>query len=564
MIADKLIMLKLATILDNPGEPLAETQYRDPALLRQLGYNGLVIYETTGLSGVESPESVRDSEIRRWIAQQFDQTRQRIEQAIAAGLDVYFFYDVLSLTRDTVSRDITAFTCKNRPNTLCPASEVALERSVAALRSLLQQWPMVRGVVLRMGDNDAARLPYLIGNDIYTPHCARCSQLGRADRITLVLNQFHDLVVKQMDKRLIARAWNVRPNGLHDSVELCHRVMPRLPGADNPTDDRFVLSFKFTHTDFWRYQRWNPSSLIFRGRPILYELQCQREFEAKGGVPNWQVPLWRDGPPEAPPRNDPGIDTGVSGLAEASGKVNLAGLWAWVRGGGWGGPFVHNETWIDSNVFAVPKLADHPDADPATLAQQWIEQRLHVHDPAVARAITQVLVHSPEIARKGFYIGPFARSKNEPWHPNGDWIQDDLLDARAAWRMIQRLPDSILDEVVREKQEAVEQIAADRNALGQVDNDQSRPVIEPMIHTLIYAESLMETLRDLLAGLVAYRRYQRSKDPAQAETCRKRLIAAQSHWIHHTQRHGSLHGAATAFREIHFWDLTQQILGELG
>ena len=130
--------------------------------------------------------------------------------------------------------------------------------------------------------------------------------------------------------------------------------------------------------------------------------------------------------------------------------------------------------------------------------------------------------------------------------------------------MIQRLPDSILDEVVREKQEAVEQIAADRNVLGQVDNDQSRPVIEPMIHTLIYAESLMETLRDLLAGLVAYRRFQRSKDPAQSETCRKRLIAAQSHWIHHTQRHGSLHGAATAFREIHFWDLTQQILGELG
>lgn len=558
-----MMMLKLATILDNPGEPLADTRYRDPHQLRKLGYNGLVLYETTALSGVESPESLRDAEIRRWISQQFDQIRQRVEQATAAGLDVYFFYDVLSLMRETVNRDLAVFTCRNRPNTLCPASDVALEKSASALRSLLQQWPMVKGVVLRFGDNDAARLPYLIGNDIYTPHCARCSQLGRADRISAVLDQFHKLVVQQMNKRLIARAWNVRPNGLHDSVELCHRVLARLPGADNPGDDRFVLSFKFSHTDFWRYQRWNPASLIFKGRPILYELQCQREFEGKGGVPNWQVPLWRDGPPEAPPRNDPGIDTGVSGLAEAAGKVNLAGLWAWVRGGGWGGPFVKNETWIDANVFAVPKLAEHPETSPRDLADQWVAQRLGIHDENTARAIRQALEHSPEIVRRGFYIGPFARSKNEPWHPNGDWIQDDVLDARAAWRMIQRLPDSILDEVVREKQEAVEQIAADRTALQQIDNDTNRSTIEPMIHTLVYAESLLETLRDLLTGLVAYRRWLKTKDPSQAETIRKRLVAAQSHWIHHTQRHGSLPGAATAFREVHFWDLTQEILGEL-
>src|SRR5690606_33238860 len=122
---------------------------------------------------------------------------------------------------------------------------------------------------------------------------------------------------------------------MHDSVELCQRIAARLPGEE--ADDRLVLSFKFTQTDFWRYQRWNPSSLTFGGRPILYELQCQREFEGKGGVPNWQAPLWRDGAPE--------VAEDVAGLANVADRVNLAGLWAWVRGGGWGGPFVASESW---------------------------------------------------------------------------------------------------------------------------------------------------------------------------------------------------------------------------
>lgn len=549
-------MLKLATILDNPGEPFAKSRYRDPQELRKLGYNGLVLYETTGLSGVDSPDAVSSSEMRRWVGQQFEIIRQRIEQALQAGLQVYIAYDALSLARDVVDRNVATLTCTKRPSTLCPASEATLERSGQALEALLQHYPGVHGVVLRFGDNDAARLPYLIGNDIYSPHCARCSQLGRADRISLIINHFYKLVVEKRNKRLIARAWNVRPNGLHDSVELCRRVQERLPGEE--TDNRLVLSFKFTQTDFWRYQRWNPASLACGRRPILYELQCQREFEGKGGIPNWQVPLWRDGYPEARDGASP------SGLAEVAGKVNLAGLWAWVRGGGWGGPFVSNEAWIDANVCSVPLLADHPTADPGALADGWIKERLAITDPALAAAVRETLIDSPEIIRQGFYIGPYARAKADPWHPNADWIHDDLLDARSAWRIIQKLPDNVLDEVTAEKQAAVERLTRDRSALGPMLNDRNRSTVEPMLNTMSYGVSLFEAMRDLLAGLIAYRRYGKNHDAAVAALCRQRLISAQSHWSNHTQHHGSLPGAATAFREAHFWELTQQILAELG
>ncbi len=560
-------MLKLATILDNPGEPLPESRYRDPHELKRLGYNGLVIFETTGLSGLPGADAPGDGEMRRWVERQFQHVQSAITRGVEAGLEVYIVYDTLSLSRRVVEQGGAGgpggpggaggqgLVCRGKSTTICPASEEAIALSVGALESLLSQWSQLAGVVLRFGDNDAARLPYLIGNDIYSPHCARCSQLGRADRVVAVLERFHDLVVQRLNKRLIARAWNVRPNGMHDSVELAQRIASRLPGKED--DDRLMLSFKFSQADFWRYQVWNPSSLEFGRRPIIYELQCQREFEGKGGIPNWQAPLWRDGYPETVAQSP------RQGLATVAQQVNLAGVWAWVRGGGWGGPFTRNETWIDANVVAAPQLADNPQIDARDLATQWARQRLGIEEDAAVDAVVQTLTHSTQTILQGFYIQPVARQRKSPWHPNGDWIQDDLIDVQAAWRMIQRLPEAELDDVIAEKHSAVERLANDRTALQHAVTDRNHARLDPLVNTLLYAESLFEVLRDLLAGLVAYRRYSRQRTPALATTARQRLLAAQSHWNHHAQRHGSMPGCATAFRESNFWEVTQKMLNEV-
>ena len=548
-------MLKLATTIKNPGEPDVESRYHDAAELKALGYTGRVLFETTGLSGVTSPEVVKDVELRRWIGQTQDAVTRKVEAQHAAGLDVYLFYDLLVLPADLVDRNVMGLTCKHRPDTLCPASDTVFRQALEGLDAMLRRWPDVAGVVLRFGDTDAQRLPHLVGNDLYTPHCPRCSQFGRADRVVHALKQAHGLVVEKHNKRLIARAWNVRPGGMHDAADLAERIASRLPG--DPADDRFVLSFKFTQTDFWRYQPWNPASLVCGGRPILYELQCQREFEGKGGVPNWQVPLWRDGYPESAEAS------AVSGLARAAGTVNFAGLFAWVRGGGWGGPFVKDETWIDANVFAVPRLADDPAADPEAIARDWVAKRLEIKDPDVAESVVRILVASPELARRAFYLGPFAQQKADPWHPAADWIQDDLLDASSAWRMVQRIPEADLDRLVAEKDEAVKGVSAGRRDLQAIAGAKPGPGLDRIINTLLYTESLFEALRDLLSGLVAYRRFQKSKGDADADTARRKLFAAQSHWNHHTQRHGSAPGTATPFREARFWELTQDILAEL-
>ena len=88
--------------------------------------------------------------------------------------------------------------------------------------------------------------------------------------------------------------------------------------------------------------------------------------------------------------------------------------------------------------------------------------------------------------------------------------------------------------------------------------------LDPLVGSLMYAESLAETMRDLMTGLVAYRRWRKSKDAADADAIRRALYHAQAHWNHHVQRVGSMPGVATPFREAGFWDLTERILSEVG
>ncbi|WP_428389347.1 hypothetical protein [Mucisphaera sp.] len=548
-------MLKLATILDNPGEPPVQTRYRDPNELAQLGYNGTVLYETTALSGVPSPDAIKDPEIRSWLNQTWSKLDQQIEANTHAGLQTYLFYDLLTLAADTVEGNASNLCCRGHADTLCPASNEAWDRITHALNALIERYPNIAGIVLRFGDNDAQRLPHLLGNDLYTPHCSRCADATPADRIVHAAERCYNVITNKHNKTTILRAWNVRPNGLHDTAELAAAVVPRLPQAN---DNKLILSFKFTQTDFWRYQAWNPASLACGAVPILYELQCQREFEAKGATPNAQTALWRDGYPETQNPNQP------QGLAQVAQRIPLAGLWAWVRGGGWGGPFIKDETWIDANAYAVPKLADQPDADPHQLALDWATQRLDLKDSdPLIPILADILNRSPEMIRQAFYIGPFARLKPSPWHPNADWIEDDAIDAQAAWRLIQRLPLTDLDAVLDEKTAAADTASKLLAQLKEALRDRDHQTIEPLLGSLVYTESLIETIRDLFAGLIAYRRYNHSKSPKDAEATRKALYHAQSHWNHHTQRLNAYRQIPTPFRETGFWDLTQEILTNL-
>jgi hypothetical protein len=541
-------MLTLAMILDNPGEQPHSTRYRDPRELKALGYSDLIVYPTTALSGLLGPDTLTAPDLRRWVGEQYDAVQKIVAEARAAGMGAWLMFDAPSLAGELVG---SAMLCINQqPRMLCPASDELLDMTGQCLDALLARIEGVEGIVLRLGDSDAPKIPYLTGNDIYAPHCSRCSMMGRADRLVRFITYYYDLVVRQLGRRMIVRAWNVRPNGMHDNADVCRRVVDRLP-----EDDRLILSFKFTQTDFWRFQKWNPSSLVCGGRPIIYELQCQREFEGKGAVPNYQPPLWRNGMTE--------LD-GAIGLADVVDRANVAGLWAWVRGGGWRGPYVSadREMWIDANVYAVPQMAADPKASADELAQRWITQRLGITDEAAAAAILQTLRHSTQTVLDTFYISPYARRRHDSWYPSANFIQDDQIDAEAAWAIVQQLSDAEVDRAVAEKVEAEHRVAEDRRVLQRIAGQMDKQWGAAMPQSLEYAETLTQTLRHLIAGLSAYRRQQRRHDPTQIQATLNAMRQCQSAWSSHTGRAAG-HAAASAFTSENLWDFTQQIIDEV-
>ncbi|MEM7682055.1 MAG: hypothetical protein AAF288_08865 [Planctomycetota bacterium] len=540
-------MLKLATLLDNPGEPALDSQYRDPKVLLDLGYNGLVLYESTAVSGVAAPDDVADPEMQRWVAARFDRLSERITKAAEAGLKPYLSYDALVLPRER------AAALGPNPDLL---ADDAVCASVDALTGMLERWPELAGVVLRLGDNDAKRLPYLVAGDVYrTPPGQPHGQLATAERAARLIDAFYKRVVDRAGKTLIVRAWNVRPGGFHDAPDLAADIARQLPGPED--DPNLVLSFKFTQTDFWRWQAWNPASLAVGKRPVIYELQCAREFEGKGGFPNWQAPLWRDGPPECAPRQTPPGEPEpfAGGLRQASERINYAGVFAWVRGGGWGGPFVTDERWIDANVYAAPRLADDPDIPLQDLAEGWVRDRLAPVRSGVAKAMQRVLFDSVELSRQLFYVGPWAQQRDEPWNPAGDWLRDDLVDAESLRHLLDGLSEEALAAAVREKESAAAAASRLRAELQTAVRDRRDDPLEPLVNSLLSLECFAQALRDLVAGVAANRR----QGPNHVTP---KLLAAQSHWNHYAQRFAALQGVATPFRERRFWELTQGLLDQ--
>lgn len=538
-------MLTLAMILDNPGEQPHATRYRDPRELKALGYSDLIIYPTTAIGGLLGPDTLASGDLRQWVGEQYEAVRKTVTDAHGAGMGAWLMFDAPSLAAELVG---SAMTCINQtPRMLCPASDELLEMAGQCLEALLARIEGVDGIVLRLGDSDAPKVPYLVGNDIYAPHCSRCSMMGRADRMVRFTTYFHDLVVKKFGRKLIVRAWNVKPNGMHDNVDVCRRVVERLP-----KDDRLILSFKFTQTDFWRYQRWNPSSLVCGDRPIIYELQCQREFEGKGAVPNYQPPLWCGGMAEM---------DGAVGLADVAEKVNLAGLWAWVRGGGWRGPYVSTdrEMWIDANVHAVPRIAADPKSRVDDLAKAWITERLGVTDETAAAAVLQTLSHSTQNVLETFYIGPYARRRHDAWYPSANLFQDDQIDAEAAWAIVQQLSDADLDKAVAEKIEAEGRVSDDHRLLQRVAPNMDKHLAHALPLSLEYAQTLAQTMRHLIVGLASYRRQSRKHDTASAMATLTSMRECQKYWSAHTGRAAG-HAGASAFASDNLWGFTQQII----
>ena len=71
--------------------------------------------------------------MRRWVDRQFEVVTERIQQAQAAGLDVYLTYDALTLPREVVDGSPSTLLCKHRSTMLCPGSDQARTLAIVGI-----------------------------------------------------------------------------------------------------------------------------------------------------------------------------------------------------------------------------------------------------------------------------------------------------------------------------------------------------------------------------------------------------------------------------------------------
>lgn len=247
--------------------------------VRRIGYNALSIDEAGFLipltdqradpekqdESAESEFSGRDSdltlpwnpELNRSIRRYRKHYRRLFEMALSEGMKPY-------LTADVWYRIHSRKGLKGK----------ALFAHIGKLIGrLLDDFGELEGIIFRIGESD--------GVDVDSPFRSQLT-LKRPREV----RDFIDLVLPEFEARqrtMILRTWTLGAGPVGDllwnrkTLEKCIPDSARISGS-------FLLSYKFSQSDFLRHQKLNPYALN-SPVPYILELQARREYEGFGEFP---------------------------------------------------------------------------------------------------------------------------------------------------------------------------------------------------------------------------------------------------------------------------------------
>jgi hypothetical protein len=546
-------------IHDNHGELPFKTRFRDPAVLGGMGYEAIVIpdalsaipaaYSEAPTAGAEVAPGVMNLLTPADVEKEID---GQVKAAVAAGMKVFFYADALLLPAHVVKKHPEQFLCDDLSGRLCPAKPAVLAALQDQVQELFDRWPLAAGLVMRTGEVYPEATPHMIGSPLHAGMCAVCKSMSLQDRLVGFIGAMYDVVVGELGKQYVHRAWMPAIAGLpnmHDDPAVYREIVGRLPESA-----KLAFSFKFTRGDFvqgYAAAPFNPC-LLADERPKWIEFQCEREYEGKGAFPNYQAALWQK----------------LLGTLAAEGNLSNRELherfsvWGWSRGGGWGGPYVQREEWIDANVHALAGLFRHPSTPAMELASAWTSATFGVAESAEQTpAIVELLLTSAPTIRKLLYCSGETGTGDSPW------VKDDLLDVEAIWASAQRILDAgRMEEAYREKREAMQGVNRIRQLFDLASPElPNRSQVRGLTNSLAYFSSFAATVVNLFVGFVQFGEWVRAGrgDTLIGAMAVESLERAQAHWQDHTQRHTLLPGAPSVFQENTLWDRTNSCLEQL-
>lgn len=252
----------------------------------RVGYNSITLDDVAHLA----QDPWIEPELQDLIALYACQYRKLFSVCSHHGLDVYLTMDVLSSTQ-AVKKKI-----HNR-------YDLAKEFLLRQVKTILTQFPEVRGLILRIGECD--------GKDVKGDFTSKLviRTPGQANQLLcdlLPLFEAHQ-------RYLILRNWTVGAYPIGDFIWHRGTIAKVLKGIESPC---FILSLKYGESDFFRYLPLNKSFFHLKVKKII-ELQARREYEGCGEYPSfigWDYQNY------------------ARQLLQAE---NMAGISVWCQTGGW-------------------------------------------------------------------------------------------------------------------------------------------------------------------------------------------------------------------------------------
>lgn len=401
-----------------------------------------------------------------------------IEIAHQNGLKVYMGSDMATFTTP-----LKNYILKNNGKTDTENKEFWKIYQSGA-KELFETMPGVDGLLLRIGE--AGSVYNRPGWDYYSELSVTTDK-----GVQMMLNSFIE-VAEHYNKLIIFRTWSVgvgQTGDLHTNTATYHRVL------DSIQSNNLVVSTKYCSGDFYSWLPFNPTLAKGKHRRIT-EFQCRREFEGLNAFPNYMAPLHQQALQQFSANNK-----------------HFEGFWLWSQEGGplRAGPLslypLHGFNVItDANVFATAKLAQNPFADLQQITNDWVKFYFG-EDSLLVNNVTEMLLISHDITRKGLYISEFAQYDIramglEP--PPMMWIFEwDMVGASSsALGSIYYVCKANLKSAVAEGYEAIEGVKKMKVLAGEASGKASKNQsdYEKLLSSLDYQQNLFTVL-------AAYRSY---------------------------------------------------------
>ncbi len=373
----------------NPGEPLFETKYNDPQVLRAKGYNGQVIkaFPQAALTYDKLDPSLmpQGSPQRKWAEDYGRFIDGRLAAAKAAGIPVFNFTDVLVVPETLLLKYFEEMTVGSGEITKKLIEENRVEAIHGSMHgtdrriSILK--PMTRKVVLAQIDELFTRFPDLSGifvrfGETYlhdTPfHVGGSPVGGGAEEHRALINLLREEVCVKRGKMVFYRTWGW--DGFLTDPAYYASIVDSIEPHPN-----LLFSIKHSQGDFTRDVPFNKTLGIGR-HPQLVEVSCSQGglygknshpyYMGKGVIDGWSQ--WNAG-------------MGDTGLRSLVGNPRFAGVWTWTRGDGWAGPYPPNEFWVDLNAFVINRFGRDPRRSEEDIFREYVRDHLKIDAARAAK-----------------------------------------------------------------------------------------------------------------------------------------------------------------------------------